>query len=129
MIRAVGIVCKPIKEMVATVVPPLIAWLHERKIEVHVDVETQGCVELKVPCIAREAMGEKVDLLIVLGGDGTLLAAARALRAHNVPILAVNLGSLGFLTTITLDQLYHILKQPPEGHIDATDRLALRGQI
>jgi len=54
MIRAVGIVCKPIKEMVATVVPPLIAWLHERKIEVHVDVETQGCVELKVPCIARD---------------------------------------------------------------------------
>jgi hypothetical protein len=59
MIRAVGIVCKPIKEMVATVVPPLIAWLRERKIEVHVDVETQGCVELNVPCIAREAMGEK----------------------------------------------------------------------
>src|SRR5271169_2521442 len=105
MIRSIGIVCKPIKEMVATVVPPLIAWLHERKIEVHVDVETQGCVELNVPCIARESMGEKVDLLIVLGGDGTLLSAARALHGHDVPILAVNLGALGFLTSVTLDEL------------------------
>jgi NAD+ kinase len=129
MIRAVGIVCKPIKEMVATVVPPLIAWLHERKIEVHVDVETQGCVELKVPCTAREAMGEKVDLLIVLGGDGTLLAAARALRAHNVPILAVNLGSLGFLTTITLDQLYLMLEQVLEGHHRTSERMMLEAQI
>jgi len=129
MIRAVGIVCKPIKEMVATVVPPLIAWLHERKIEVHVDVETQGCVELKVPCIAREAMGEKVDLLIVLGGDGTLLAAARALRAHKVPILAVNLGSLGFLTTITLDQIYPMLEQVLEGHHRTSERMMLEAQI
>ena len=88
MIRAVGIVCKPIKEMVGTVVPPLIEWLHARKIEVHVDVETQGCVELNVPCIAREAMGAKVDLLIVLGGDGTLLAAARALKAHRTRLFS-----------------------------------------
>src|SRR6516225_177989 len=53
MIRAAGVVCKPIQEMVATVVPPLIKWLHDHKIEVHVDVETQGCVELNAPCIAR----------------------------------------------------------------------------
>jgi NAD+ kinase len=110
-------------------VPPLIAWLHDRKIEAHVDVETQGCVELNVPCIAREAMGEKVDLLIVLGGDGTLLAAARALKAHNIPILAVNLGSLGFLTTITLDQLYPMLEQVLEGHHRTSERMVLEAQI
>src|ERR1700757_465815 len=129
MIRDAGIVCKPIKEMVATVVPPLIAWLRDRKIDVHVDVETQGGVEINVPCIAREAMGEKVDLLIVLGGDGTLLAAARALKAHNVPILAVNLGSLGFLTTITLDQLYPMLEQVLEGHHRTSERMMLEAQI
>jgi NAD+ kinase len=129
MIRAVGIICKPIKEMVATVVPPLIAWLHERKIEVHVDVETHGCVELNVSCIARESMGEKVDLLIVLGGDGTLLSAARALRGHNVPILAVNLGGLGFLTTITLDQLYPMLEQVLEGQHRTSERMVLEAKI
>ena len=129
MIRAAGVVCKPIQEMVATVVPPLIKWLHDHKIEVHVDVETQGCVELNAPCIAREAMGEKVDLLIVLGGDGTLLAAARALKAHNVPILAVNLGSLGFLTTITLDQLYPMLEQVLAGNHRTGQRMMLEAQI
>src|SRR6201981_3986964 len=129
MIRAAGIVCKPIKEMVATVVPPLIAWLRERKIEVHVDVETQGCVELNVPSITREAMGEKVKLLIVLGGDGTLLAAARALKAHDVPILAVNLGSLGFLTTITLDHVYPMLEQGLAGNHRTGERMMLEAQI
>lgn len=115
--------------MVSTVVPSLITWLRERKIEVYVDVETQGCVELKVPCIARESIGEKVDLLIVLGGDGTLLSAARSLKAHNVPILAVNLGSLGFLTTITLDQLYPMLEQVLEGHHRTSERMMLEAQI
>src|SRR6202007_250065 len=129
MIRAIVIVCKPIKETVATVVPPLIAWLRERHIEVYVDVETQGCLDLNVPCIAREAIGEKVCLLIVLGGDGTLLSAARSLGAHNVPILAVNLGSLGFLTTITLDQLYPMLEQVLEGHHRTSERMMLEAQI
>ncbi len=129
MIRAIGIVCKPIKEMVSTVVPPLITWLGDRKIEVYVDVETQGCVEFKVPCIARESIGEKVDLLIVLGGDGTLLSAARSLKAHNVPILAVNLGSLGFLTTITLDHLYPMLEQVLAGHHRTSERMMLEAQI
>ena len=129
MIRAIGIVCKPIKEMVSTVVPPLVAWLRNRNIEVYVDVETQGCVALEVPCIARESIGEKVDLLIVLGGDGTLLSAARSLRAHNVPILAVNLGSLGFLTTVTLDQLYPMLEQVLEGHHRIGERMMLETQV
>jgi NAD+ kinase len=92
-------------------------------------VETQGCVELELPCIAREAIGEKVDLLIVLGGDGTLLSAARSLRAHNVPILAVNLGGLGFLTTITLDHLYPMLEQVLEGHHRTSERMMLEAQI
>ncbi len=115
--------------MVATVVPPLIAWLRERKIEVFVDVETQGCVELNVPCVSRETIGENIDLLIVLGGDGTLLSAARALRAHSVPILAANLGGLGFLTTITLDQLYPMLEAVLRGEHRVGERMMLEAQI
>jgi NAD+ kinase len=129
MIRSVGIVCKPIKEMVATVVPPLIAWLRERNIEVFVDVETQGCLGLNVTCLAREAMGEKAELLIVLGGDGTLLSAARALHGHPVPLLAVNLGGLGFLTTITLDQLYPMLESVLREEHRVGERMMLEAQI
>lgn len=115
--------------MVATVVPPLITWLRERKIEVFVDVETQGCLDLNVACVTRESIGEKADMLIVLGGDGTLLSAARALRAHTVPILAVNLGGLGFLTTITLDQLYPMLESVLRGEHRVGERMMLEAQI
>ena len=72
MIHAAGIVCKPIREVVCSVVPPLIEWLRAHKIEVFVDKETQACIHTKAPVLAREAIGEKIDLLIVLGGDGTL---------------------------------------------------------
>lgn len=129
MIRTVGIACKPIKKVVCAVVPPLLAWLHERKIETLVDKETQACIDAGTIGIDRETLGEKVDLLMVLGGDGTLLAAARALRGHNVPILAVNLGALGFLTSVTLDELYPVLEQVLAGKHRTSERMMLEATI
>ena len=61
MIRSVGIACKPIKKVVCAVVPPLLAWLHDRKIETLVDEETQACIGGGVAGMPREALGEKVD--------------------------------------------------------------------
>ena len=129
MIRTVGIACKPIKKVVCAVVPPLLAWLHERKIETLVDKETQACIDAGTMGMDRETLGEKVDLLMVLGGDGTLLAAARALRGHNVPILAVNLGALGFLTSVTLDELYPVLEQVLAGKHRTSERMMLEATI
>jgi NAD+ kinase len=129
MIRAAGIVCKPIRDVVCSVVPPLIEWLRARKIEVFVDNETQACVDTKAAAVAREAIGEKIDLLIVLGGDGTLLSAARALGAYKVPILAVNLGGLGFLTSVTLDELYPMLEQILSGQHRTGERMMLEAEI
>lgn len=129
MIRTVGIACKPIKKVVCAVVPPLLAWLHERKIETLVDKETQACIDAGTSGMDRETLGEKVDLLMVLGGDGTLLAAARALRGHNVPILAVNLGALGFLTSVTLDELYPVLEQVLAGKHRTSERMMLEATI
>ena len=129
MIRAVGIACKPIKKVVCSVVPPLLAWLHERKIETLVDEETQACIDAGVEGLPREALGDRVDLLMVLGGDGTLLSAARALRNHNVPILAVNLGALGFLTSVTLDELYPVLEQVLAGKHRTSERMMLEATI
>jgi NAD+ kinase len=129
MIRAAGIVCKPIKEVVCSVVPPVIEWLRTHKIEIFVDNETQACIDTKAPVLAREAIGEKVDLLIVLGGDGTLLSVARALGSHKVPILAVNLGGLGFLTSVTLDELYPMLEQILSGQHRTGERMMLEAEI
>jgi NAD+ kinase len=129
MIRAAGIICKPIRDMVSAVVPPLIEWLRARKIEVFIDTETQECIDPAQPAFAREALGEKIDLLIVLGGDGTLLSAARALGGHKVPILAVNLGGLGFLTSVTLDELYPLLEQVLAGKHRTSERMMLDAEI
>ena len=129
MIRAAGIVCKPIKDMVASVVPPLIAWLRVRQIEVFVDRETQACIDPSGPCLAREELAGKVDLLIVLGGDGTLLSAARALGGHRIPVLPVNLGGLGFLTSVTLDELYPLLEQVVAGKHRTSERMMLDATI
>jgi NAD+ kinase len=129
MIRAAGIVCKPIREVVCSVVPPLIEWLRAHKIEVFVDKETQACIETKAAVLPREVIGEKIELLIVLGGDGTLLSAARALGSHKVPILAVNLGGLGFLTSVTLDELYPMLEQILAGQHRTGERMMLEAEI
>jgi NAD+ kinase len=129
MIRSAGIVCKPIKDLVSSVVPPLVAWLRERKIDVFIDKQTQVCIDLPVPALAREALGEKIDLLIVLGGDGTLLSATRALGSYRVPILGVNLGGLGFLTSVTRDEMYPVLEQVLAGQHTTSERMMLDAEI
>lgn len=129
MIRAVGIACKPIRQVVCEVVPSLLAWLGERKIATFVDSETQACIDARAPGVPRAVLAEKVDLLIVLGGDGTLLSAARALHGHNVPILAVNLGALGFLTSVTLDELYPALEQVLAGEHLTSERMMLEATL
>jgi len=125
MIRSVGIVCKPIRDVVSSVVPPLISWLRDRKIEVFVDKETQACIDLALPAFARGALPEGLELLVVLGGDGTLLSATRALAGQKVPILAVNLGGLGFLTSVTREELYPVLEQVLDGRHNTSERMML----
>ena len=129
MIRAAGVISKPNRELLSSVVPTLVQWLRARNIDVLVDQETYDCVNPGVPSVAREELAAQVDLMIVLGGDGTLLSAARALGTHKVPILAVNLGGLGFLTSVTLDELYPLLEQVVAGHHLTSERMMLDAEV
>jgi NAD+ kinase len=129
MIRAAGIIIKPVHERPRAVVPPLIAWLREKNIDVFVDEETQACSDAQAPAVPRESLAEKIDLLIVLGGDGTLLSGARAMGNKRVPILAVNLGGLGFLSSVTLDELYPSLETVISGGHKISDRMMLEANI
>jgi NAD+ kinase len=129
MIRTAGIVCKPMKEMVSSVVPTLIQWLAARSVQTYLDPHTADTLNLPGRGLRREEMGGKIDWLIVLGGDGTLLAAARAMGANQVPILAVNLGGLGFLTSVTLDELYPVLDKVLAGTANLSGRMMLQAEI
>jgi NAD+ kinase len=128
-IKKIGIVSKPKKAEIREIVPQLVEWLHKRDIEVSIDKETGSILESSEKCLTRNELPGKVDLLVVLGGDGTLLAAARALYRHEVPIFAVNLGDLGFLTVITRDELYPALEGVLSGDYRSERRVQIEGEL
>jgi NAD+ kinase len=130
MIKTVGIISRPRREDVARVVPPLVNWLQAHGAEVVCDSETSDCIQpLAAQTRKREDIPGSTDLLIVLGGDGTLLSAARLAAEHKVPILAVNLGGLGFLTTVPQDEIYSILEELFSGLHRVSERVMLEAEI
>ena len=74
-------------------------------------------------------LGAKADLMVVLGGDGTLIACARRAAEHNVPLVGVNLGRLGFLTDIPADSLAPAIESVLEGEFTAEQRILLAGSV
>ncbi|HEY0794736.1 MAG TPA: NAD(+)/NADH kinase [Acidisarcina sp.] len=108
--RQIAIISKPQKEELKTVLPELVAWLRGHGFEPVLD-RASGDYTHDARIIAREEMAaESPELAIVLGGDGTLLAAARVFAKARIPIMSVNLGSLGFLTEVRLADLYSTLE-------------------
>ena len=124
MKKSAAIISKPSKPELAEVVPRLLAWLHAHGYRVMVDRETAPFAR-GVRAVARDKMaGKKPGFVIVLGGDGTMLSAARSVARAGIPILGVNLGSLGFLTEVPLDELYPTLEEL-DHHRCAVDSRAL----
>jgi NAD+ kinase len=128
-IKRIGIISKPKKTEIREIVPSLTQWLRERNVEVFLDKETASLLESAEKSLSRNEMPSQVDLLVVLGGDGTLLAAARALNRKPVPILAVNLGGLGFLTVITREELYPTLELVLAGDFKTERRVQIEGEL
>lgn len=108
-IAVAGIIAKPRSELAARIVPELIRWLSDRKVAVRLDPATANYASVPKD-VAREDVPDGTQLVIVLGGDGTLLSAARAVGGRDIPLFAVNLGGLGFLTAITVDQIFQQLE-------------------
>src|SRR4051812_20289535 len=104
--KKIVIVSKPAKQELEKLVPELVAWLEKRKYQVIADPNTAIYARQCSSVERSDIAAQNPDLVIVLGGDGTLLAAARAVAKVNIPILAVNLGSLGFLTEVPVTELY-----------------------
>jgi len=104
-IRMVGIISKPEVKQAAHIVPSLLAWLDKRAIGYRMDAATAGYANAPQKALDRDQVPEGCQLVIVLGGDGTLLSAARAIAGRDIPLFAVNLGGLGFLTAISTEEL------------------------
>jgi NAD+ kinase len=126
----VGIVAKPDAARAQGVILQLLPWLTGRGHSVVLEKETADLVPSAVTDAAgRAELPGQVDLLIILGGDGTLLSMARAVGDLGVPLLGVNLGGLGFLTATTLDEMFPALEAYLAGHMAIEERMLLAARI
>jgi NAD+ kinase len=127
IINSVGVISKPNVQAAVALVPRLLQWLHKRGIAARLDEATafygggSGMPRADVP--------EGCDLVIVLGGDGTLLSAVRAIGRREIPLFPVNLGSLGFLTAITVDELFPELERALRGEHRIAKRRLMNTEV
>ncbi len=126
--KKIGLFCKPKAPSAANTLSKLIHWLRKLNCQVFLDTATATIIN-ESSSHSKATISEIADLLIVLGGDGTLLSVARAAHPHNVPILAVNLGSLGFLAEISLDELYPTLENILNEKFKIESRMLLNAYI
>lgn len=123
--KTIGIISRPRRSNLAEVIPGLLRWLEERGVVPLYDPETASCLKNGALGTTRHKIAEESDLLLVLGGDGTLLAAAREAAARAVPVLPINMGSLGFLTSFTVEELYPALENVLAGRATINERVLL----
>ena len=120
-IRNVGIVAKKQEQRVRRVMNETVQWLRNRNVEVAVEPEIEDA--------SADFISAGMDAIIVLGGDGTLLRAARLVGERGVPIVGINLGSLGFLTEVRVDERTAALEAMIDGRYGIEERGMLRIEV
>ena len=126
--KSIGILTKPKFPEVKATLQGVVAWLRAHSINVLLD--TTSATLLNEPGgIQKTRLAEKADVLLVLGGDGTMLNAARLAAERSIPILGVNMGGLGFLTEVRLDNLYPSLERVFANDFTLDERLMLATHV
>lgn len=120
----IGIIAKNNIEEPFEITKKLSNWLKERGVEVYVEKELGK--KIRHPnSIDRREIPKLVDVILVFGGDGTFLGVAREACKYGTPILGINLGGLGFLTEVTVDELYPMMERIIDGDYEVEDRQML----
>ncbi|HZO57021.1 MAG TPA: NAD(+)/NADH kinase [Bryobacteraceae bacterium] len=127
-VHTIGIISKPDAPQGGEVVPSLLAWLAEHKLTARYDHVTASYAG-RDDGLPLDQVPENCDMVIVLGGDGTLLIAAKAIGEREIPLLAVNLGSLGFLTALTVEELFPELERALKGRHRIGHRRMINGIV
>ena len=126
MIRTVGLVAKYQERKAAQMIRWLIPWLKKRGKKVCVE---NGLARAGAQSCSKKEMALKADLIISLGGDGTLLNIAPLVERPEVPILGVNLGALGFITEVAVDELEPVLSKTLSGDYEVEKRMTLEVRV
>jgi NAD+ kinase len=134
VIGRVGVVVKPHQPDALQTICRLVEWLAERKITLvgTPELETER-VEHETGCaietVATSDLAAEVDLIIVLGGDGTMIATARMIGDREVPVLGVNYGSLGYLAEFRIEEMFPALEAILEGDYEIDSRVMLAAEL
>ncbi len=126
MIRVIGLVAKYEEPKAIEMIAWLVPWLKEKGKQVLVET---GVPRAGGRSCSKKEMAKKADLIVVLGGDGTLLSVARLVQRPEVPILGVNLGGLGFITEVGIDELESVLASTLAGNFSVEKRMTLEIQV
>jgi NAD+ kinase len=128
MLSAVGVVANRRKSGIDAILMDLIRWLDSRQVKALVWDDLAGLVpEASLVPLGELAAGS--DIVVALGGDGTLLRAARAVAGRSTPVLGVNVGSLGFLTEVAVAEMTEALAGVLAGDYQCQDRMNLDAMV
>jgi len=121
----VGLVGRSRQEGLQELLDELLDLLSDRVGEVMLEDRLGAVATRDCPLLTREEIGERADLVIVLGGDGSLLSAARTMARFETPVLGINRGRLGFLTDISPDEVSELVPAVLEGRYEREERFLL----
>lgn len=123
-IRKVGIVANAEKEKIAEYAKSLQEWLQEKGVEVFLEAEIAAKIGIKGG-MKWDGLARKVQLVAVMGGDGTMLRTARYVAGYDVPIVGINMGSFGYLTEVNLHEMHSALDLILQGNFLTEKRMML----
>jgi NAD+ kinase len=123
MMKKIGIICKTGIPEPLKILEVLLPWLEQRGYKSYIDTETSSI--LNIEGFHRSEIPSLVDMIIVLGGDGTMLSVCRLIKDREIPVLGVNLGGLGFITEIQKNELYDVLEKILNGECPLEERIML----
>lgn len=124
-LNKIGVLVGPQKPDAIAVVVNLVGWCQERKIALKAAEEVARQVNCDSLSIEGDRLTEDIDLLVVLGGDGTMLGASRLIGSRRIPVLGINFGYLGYLTEFTLNEMFGALEDLREGNFRLDGRMML----
>jgi len=127
-INSIGIIAKDKSEAVSKTIKRLSDFIAEKKRTLVYDKSVEGLVD-NANYVDRETLAQQSDLAIIVGGDGTFLGAVRSLAEHNIPVLGINLGRLGFLVDISPHDMLQHLDQILQGKYVDESRFLLQAQV
>lgn len=125
--KKIGIICKAGRPEPPEILKELLPRLRKKGFETFLDIET--ALILKMEGYPRSQIPSLVDMVVVLGGDGTMLNVARLVCERGIPILGVNLGGLGFITEVQMSELYEEMDKVFSGECSCEERMMLTALI